>query len=403
MSDVHLPPAEQLRLPDSTFSKLRMAAVGAVLVGAVLFGVGYATNKESFAEQASFSYLFGFFFWLTLALGGLFFVLLHHLTRAGWSVPMRRTAEAMASTLPAFLVLFIPIIFAMHQLYPWMRPEVLKAEPSVAVKTGYLNETFFLIRAAIYLLIWTILARRMVKPSINQDYSGDSHVTAKLQSFSAGGMLLFAMSLTFAAFDWIMSLEPTWYSTIFGVYIFAGSALAMYALMALMGTALRRLPHMQNVITIEHMHAIGKFIFGFTVFWAYIGFSQYFLIWYANIPEETMFYKLRFVPGWVNASWALLLGQFALQFFIMLPREAKRVPAWLVIGASWVLTFHMLDIYWLVMPNRDPEGMHVTATDVGALLLVGGVFFSLVLRQLRGEALVPLRDPRLEEALLMEN
>jgi hypothetical protein len=400
VSAVQIPSAAQLKLPDATFNRYRLLAIVALVAGLGLIGAGFGSNHDTFARDASFSYLLAFVFWLTLALGGLGFVLIQHLTRSGWSVAVRRTAEAVASTLPAFLVLFVPLIFALHQLYPWTGTDVPEA---VAAKRGYLNETFFLIRAAVYLLIWTFLSRRLVKLSVNQDYSGDANVTGRLQAISPVGTLLFALSLTFAAFDWIMSLAPQWYSTIFGVYIFAGAMISIFSLLSLIAVALRRLPEMDKVITIEHNHALGKFLFGFTVFWAYIGFSQYFLIWYSNIPEETIFYKLRFVPGWVDASWALLLGQFVLQFFIMLPREAKRVPAWLCIGSLWALTFHLLDIYWLIMPNRDPKGLRVTLTDIGALLSVGGIFFFLVLRQLRGEALIPLRDPRLEESLAMEN
>lgn len=403
MSAATIPSAAQLKLPDATFNRYRTIAIVALVIGLGLVGAGFGTAHETFARDASFSYLVAFVFWLTIALGGLGFVLIQFLTRAGWSVVVRRIAESVASTLPAFLVLFVPIIFALHQLYPWTDAKYLEEHVAVAAKHGWLNETFFLIRAAVYLLVWTFLSRRMLKLSVNQDYSGDANVTGRLQAVSPVGMLVFALTLTFAAFDWIMSLQPAWYSTIFGVYIFTGAMLSIHAFLSIMSVCLRRLPGMDQVISIEHNHALGKFLFGFTVFWAYIGFSQFFLIWYSNIPEETIFYKARFVPGWVNGSWGLLFGQFVLQFFIMLPREAKRVPAWLTFGAFWALTFHLVDLYWLIMPNRDPEGIRITLTDVGSFLAVGGIFFFLFLRQLRGEALIPLRDPRLDESLAMEN
>ncbi|MCC6811006.1 MAG: hypothetical protein IT381_26485 [Deltaproteobacteria bacterium] len=396
-----LNPAD-LTLPDPTFVKLRNMALGAALVGLVLTGVGAAQAHGQFF----FSYLIGFFFWLTIALGGLFFVLVQHLTRSGWSVVVRRLAEAIASTLPFFAVLFLPIIaFGMHDLYSWTHEGHVSAS-----KAKYLNTPFFIVRALIYFGVWSFASWRLRSFSYTQDQTGDPALTAKAQGFAPGATLLFALTVSFAGIDWIMSLQPHWFSTIFGVYIFAGSAIAIFSTLSLCCIMLMRLPAFEHVITEEHLHMIGKFLFGFTVFWAYIAFSQFMLIWYANIPEETEFFLHRFHNGWENVSALLLFGQFILAFLILLPRGSKRTPGLLAFGAIWQLVFHYVDLFWLVAPMRKldahstefaPAGIAIG--DIGALLLVGGIFAFLVVRKLKSAALVPHKDPRLEESLMAVN
>lgn len=405
MTSATLPPAAQLKLPDGAFGKARAAAIVAILLGLGLSGFALTQTSEHHPplQAYGFSWLFAFMFWLSLALGGMFFVLIQHLTRSGWSVVIRRVAEALASTLPLFILFFVPVILSMSHVYPWTNPEVVAKSHALTAKAAYLNDKFFMVRAAFYLIVWTLLSRRLVKLSVSQDYTGDVTLTARLQRISPLGMLAFSLTVTFAAFDWIMSLDPEWYSTIFGVYYFAGCAVGVFSVLCMIAIGLRTLPAFHDIITIEHLHGLGKFLFGFTVFWAYIAFSQFFLIWYANIPEETAFYNHRFHGSWVTASWMLLICNFALQFFILLPREAKRIPAWLFIGAVWSFVFHALDLYWVIIPNRDHEGMHISAGDIGAFLLVGGAFGFAFLRQLRAESVIPVRDPRLDESLAMEN
>jgi hypothetical protein len=273
-----------------------------------------------------------------------------------------------------------------------------------------LNTGFFWARAVFYFAAWSLIAWRVSKLSTDQDQSGDPALTAKAQTIAPVSMLVFALTVSFAAIDWIMSLQPHWFSTIFGVYYFAGCAIAIFATLALCSIGLMKLPAFHDVIHAEHLHSVGKFLFGFTVFWAYIGFSQFLLIWYANIPEETEFFQHRFHHGWEYVSAALLLGHFVLGFLILLPRGSKRVPAILAFGACWQLVFHYVDLFWLIAPIRkvaahSEEFAHAgfQIGDLGAWLLIGGVFGFLVVRKLKSAALVPLKDPRMNESLMVVN
>jgi len=396
-SEIRLPPVETLRLPLATSTRLKTVAIVIALIGTGLSAVSFVSDPKSFY----FSYLVGFFFWLTVALGGLFFVLIHYLTRAGWSVVIRRSAEAIASTLPYFALLFVPVLLGIHQLFPWSNLNPTNTS-IVAAKVGYLNVTFFCIRAIFYFAVWSFLALHTRGLSREQDYTGEASLTRRLQAISAPSILLFALTITFAGFDWVMSLDPEWYSTIFGVYIFSGSTVSIFATLALIALALRKVENVGEVITIEHTHDLGKYLFGFTVFWAYIGFSQFMLIWYANIPEETIFYQHRFHGGWESLSWMVLFGCFIIPFLLLLPRGSKRNGLALSLLAIWQLLFHLVDIFWLIAPNRSHERT-VTLGDLGAVLLIGGIFAWLVIRTLTQQALIPVKDPRLAESLAFEN
>ena len=232
----------------------------------------------------------------------------------------------------------MPIAYLGHDLFPWSHVEHL--DEVLLKKAPYLNMQFFMIRAAIYFVIWTVIGVWFYKKSLQQDT--DSSVTRKLWKWSALSIVLFALSISFASFDWLMSLQPHWYSTVFGVYFFAGSFLAGLAFMGLM------LMKSTVPVTKEHYQDLGKLLFGFTVFWAYIGFSQFMLYWYANIPEETEFYLMRLENGWAGISWALLLTNFLIPFFLMMSRHAKRNPKVFTLGCVWIMLAHFLDIYWLV-------------------------------------------------------
>ncbi len=387
--------------PDHPFAR-KLPAIGlglgvTFLAAALVLGGGSARSLAA--------YLTAYLFAVSIALGGLFFVLLHHATRAGWSTVVRRLAEHLAATLPLFALLFLPIAFALPDLFPWARPEAA-GDPLLAAKAAYLNPGFFLIRAAVCLGAWSLLAWWFRRRSLAQDASGDPGVTRRLQSLAAPGMIALALTLTVAAFDWIMSLDPYWYSTIFGVYFFAGSTVAVLATLILLVLALGGSSPggaLGGTVTPEHFHDLGKLLFAFVVFWAYIAFSQFMLIWYGNIPEETLWYAHRIGPGWAGASVALAAGHFVLPFFFLLSRAVKRRAPTLIAGAVWLLAMHYLDLYWLVMPSFDPHGIHPRALDlltlVGMVGLLAGAFALLMRRR----ALVPLGDPRLPESLSFEN
>ncbi|MCB1153717.1 quinol:cytochrome C oxidoreductase, partial [bacterium] len=239
--------------------------------------------------------------------------------------------------------------------------------------------------------------------SVKQDKSGDKKITRRLQNLSGPGIILTALTLTFAAFDWIMSLDPHWYSTIYGVYYFSGSLVAIFAFLSISIIAMQSAGLLEGVVTTEHYHDLGKLLFGFTVFWTYIAFSQYFLIWYANIPEETLWYAHRSVGSWQKMTTFMAVGHFVLPFFYFLTRSTKRHRFALLVGAMWMLMMHFIDMYWLVAPSLHHEGVVFGLIDVTTLLGIGGLFLAFFTWNLRRNPLVPIKDPRLQESLRFEN
>lgn len=395
-----LVPSEKLRLPADHVIRRLPKIAGAT--GAVALLATYLLGTGNF-KQAAFSYLVAFAYFLSLALGALFFVLVQFITRAGWSVAVRRVAENIMGVLPGFALLFLPIALGAHSLYHWTHSDAVAADPLLAWKRPYLNTSFFYLRAAVYLAAWGALSWWYRQRSVQQDHSGDHDLTRRMQRASGPALLVFAVTVTFAAVDWLMSLDPHWFSTIFGVYYFAGSVVAFFALLSVLSVLLSRRGPLDDIVTAEHFHDIGKLMFGFVAFWAYIAFSQYFLIWYANIPEETIWFAHRLEGSWMWLTIALALGHFVVPFFFLLPRTIKRKPVTLVLGASWVLLAHYLDLYWLVMPILHPHGAHPSLTDLCAFVGVGGVFLGGVAWLTARSALIPARDPRLAESLSFEN
>jgi hypothetical protein len=386
--------------PDHPLAK-RLPAIGLGL-GVVALGAAHLLGQGT--PRALAAYLTAYLFALSIALGGLFFVLLHHATRAGWSTVVRRLAEHLAATLPLFALLFLPIAFGLGELFPWVDPE--PGDELLAAKAGYLNTGFVLVRAAICLGAWSLLAWWFRRRSLAQDESRDPAVTRRLQSLAAPGIIVFGITLTVAAFDWIMSLDPYWYSTIFGVYFFAGSTVAVLATLILIALALGGWSPegaLGGTVTPEHFHDLGKLLFAFVVFWAYIAFSQFMLIWYGNIPEETLWYAHRIGPGWEGVTIALAVGHFGVPFLFLLSRAVKRRAPTLIAGAVWLLAMHYLDLYWLVMPSFDPHGVHPHALDLLTLVGMVGLLAGTLGLLMRRRALVPLGDPRLPESLSFEN
>jgi hypothetical protein len=349
------------------------------------------------------AYLTAFLFFLSLGLGALAHVLIHLASRAGSSVLPRRLAEVAMATLPLFVLAFIPIIAGMTHLYEWARPAEVAKDALLAHKRPYLNVPFFLVRAAAYIALWAGIAWYVWRKTVSQDESGDFGVTRALQRLGPPGLVVYGITVTLAAIDWIMSLYPHWYSTIFGIYFFAGSMVGNYAFMILLALLLRRGGLLKELITPHHYHDLGKWLFAFVCFWAYIAFSQYLLIWYGNIPEETVFYAARWQGGFKIASTALVLAHFAVPFFLLLARDAKRSFLLVGIGAAWMLAAHYLDLYWLVMPAMGAAGAGFHAVDLAVIVGLGGLFLAVVGALMRRHRLVPVGDPRLPESLAFEN
>jgi hypothetical protein len=270
-------------------------------------------------------------------------------------------------------------------------------------KSPFLNVTFFVIRAAIYFVSWSAIAIVYYSRSRSQDVTGDAAVSARLRRFAGPALIVMAITSTFASIDWIVSLSPQWYSTMFGVYFFAGSFIGFIALMSVLVPVMRRVGLLDTIVTPEHLHDIGKFLFAFMCFWAYIAFSQFLLIWYANIPEEAVFYRARTTASWKMVSILLMVGHFGVPFLYLMGRTVKRHAATLALGGAWLLVMHAVDVYWQVMPTLHTEGVRITALDIAAFTAVGGCFVAAMGWLMRRQALVPLRDPRLPESLAFEN
>ena len=363
------------------------------ILGLVISFTGLAVD----ASQFYYSYLTAFTFWLTLGLGGLFFVMIHHLTGAVWSVVLRRIGENVMAVIPILILLFLPVLAGLMQdkIYIWTH----ESDTLIKMKSGYLNIPFFLIRSIVYFTIWIVLSRLLYRTSLQQDEVFDEERLSRMRRISGPGIVLYAVSLTFAAFDWLMSLDPHWYSTIFGVYIFAGCLMAIYPFLVIFPSYLGSKGILTDTITTEHYHDVGKFLFGFVIFWGYIAFSQYFLIWYANIPEETVWYLHRWEGSWKIITMLLVLGHFLLPFIALMPRFVKRNISLLRVLAIWILIMHYADLFWIIMPNLHHHGIHFSWMDISSVAGIGGIvlwyFWRLFIRQ----PAVPITDPKLQESI----
>lgn len=424
--------------PDLSAGNLTGSGLGAHarnlgLAAAFLIGIGAWTGYRSGDTQAfARAYVVAMMFALAICLGALFFVIVQHLTRAGWSVVVRRPAEALMQNLRWMWILFLPIVWMgwtgrLFELFPWADlAEMAKVSPAdaelVGHKAGFLNQKFFFIRAAMYFVIWGGISHYLWSSSLRQDRTGDPAITAANRKWSGPAMILFGFSITFAAVDWMMSLSPAWFSTMFGVYFFAVCATCGFSAMTLLCLRLQRDGQLKGIITPEHYQDLGKLLFAFgMVFWAYIAFSQFMLIWYGNLPEETAWYLSRQVGGWLWLSWALLFGHFLIPFVLLISRWPKRWPTTLAIGCVWMLVFGFVDLVYLIVPHvphdvgdfaRYSEFAAAHASDSPHLFdptLLGltlGMFclvLSMTMRSLKGKSLLASRDPSLGESLAFQN
>jgi hypothetical protein len=376
-------------------NNLKTAAYALLGIGILTLIIGFMKNQERLWT----SYLAAFFFFSTLALGGMFFVAIQHIVKAGWSVTVRRYAEAMTSFVPVMLVGALALILGIKYLYPWANAEVVAANPVIAAKTAYLNVGFLVVRLLVFCGGVWFFKSLIVGGSLKQDADGNENYTTKNVGYSIAYILFFAIMFSIFSVDLLMSLLPTWYSTIFGVYCFAGMFQAALAFMAIVLVYLKRSGMVRGYVTEEHQHDIAKFMKGFTVFWAYIAFSQFMLIWYANIPEETEYYIMRSQNGWLGVSLALLIFRFIVPFIALLPKGLKRNDGHLVGVAILILVMQYVDIYWMIYPNFF-EG-HVTfgLWEIGMMAFFAGLFLMGLLAFFTKNSLVPLKDPRIHEAI----
>ncbi|MCB0362718.1 MAG: molybdopterin oxidoreductase, partial [Bdellovibrionales bacterium] len=326
-------------------TSVRMKTIYSIFMflGLAAFVVTLITDRE----RAWHAYLVGLFYFLSISLGGLFFVAIQHLTKAGWSVNIRRLVEALVAFLPYAFGLGVLLLFGAYQLYEWLDMEMVANDALLSHKSAYLNLPFFLVRFVAFFGLWLLFSKVLIGRSLQQDKTGDVGLTHRILPWSVAFIPVFALSYTFFGFDTLMSLEPHWFSTIFGVYTFAGLFQSTMAVTILLILYLHRKGLLKSVVNENHLHDLGKFLFAFTVFWAYIAFSQYMLIWYANLPEETIFYLPRVEHSWLFVSLSLLIFKFIVPFLALLPRWAKRTPAHLAAVSILILVMQYVDIYWL--------------------------------------------------------
>lgn len=406
MTAIPIPPVDSYvpgivtRAPEGSVSGTGMMLLGVGVIATAASFIGLSDDKAHFV----LAYLAAYMFTLSLALGALFFVLVQHVTRAGWSIVVRRIAENMAGTMVAMAILFVPILVFSHDIWHhWMGAHAAHDKILVG-KSGYLNETFFYVRCALYFAYWIGAAYYFRSKSIQQDASGDPELSLKMSRMGAPALVLFGFSITFAAIDWMMSLDPHWFSTMFGVTYFAGSVMAFLAMLALICMWMSKKGLLKNVINSEHYHDIGKLMFAFMVFWAYTNFSQYFLIQYADIPEETGWYRQRMQGNWGVIGTVLIVGHFAVPFVFLLSRHMKRNRLPLAIGATLLLVMHWIDMQFLIFPTHHPElGFHPQWVDFALWLGLPCIFLGLTLRGIANTNLIPIRDPKLRESLKFTN
>ncbi len=384
--------------------------VGVVGLGLVAFSA--STGEEAAKQHALVSYHMGFLYALGLALGGLGLQMILQQFNAGWSATVRRTAETFSSLFWVVLILFLPIAYleltAKHSLvFHWLNQAHLAPElqdPVYHKKSGFLSPNWWAIRAAIYFIIWIGLGTRLYRLSRKQDETGDRWLTAKARFTSSFGLLLFALSTAFAAFDWLMSMDYHWFSTMFGVCFFAGCTVSCLAVMCLILCSLRASGRLGKLFTEEHQHDLGKLLFAFTVFWAYVTFCQYFLIWYSNVPEEAAFYNLRNDSGYKSFFQLLCIGHFLVPFVILLIRPIKRNATGLRIVALWMVVMHGVDLVYIARPIVSGVAPGTNAwVDIAGILGPVGLFLGFVVWKMGRAPLVPIKDPRLQEVLAHKN
>src|SRR4030095_6275887 len=378
-----------------TLPGMRQFGMILVALGLVLTGIGVAMSGLDRFYQA---YLVAYTFWMGGVLGSLAILMVQHLSGGAWGVVLRRPLEALARLFPVLGFLFLPIVFGMQSLYEWAHPDALN-DPIIREKALYLNTPFFLVRQVFYFVVWTAMGTLLCRWSAEHDRTGDPALLKKMSVLSGGGLVVYGLTVTFAMIDWTMSVNPHWFSTIWGMLYVGGQALSAFAFGIIVVVTLSQAPPLDKVITQHHLHDLGKLLFAFLMMWAYLTFSQLLIIWAANIPEEIPHYLTRWEGGWQWVSMFILVLHFILPYSLLLSRDIKRSPTRLRVVATWIICVRVVDYYWHVAPEFHSEGLSISLLDLALPLALGGIFISLFVAQLRGSSLLPIRDPGLEKAL----
>ena len=363
------------------------------IAGVLLLLTGFILDRE----QALRSYLFAYLYWTGMGLGCMGILLMHHTVGGKWGMVIRRMCEAGSRTLPYMAVLIVPILLNLPVLYPWTRPEAAHVA-SIQAKAAYLNVPFFLGRAVFYFAVWSFYAWRLSKWSASQDQSGDERLIDKMRAVSAPGLVIFTFVTSFAFIDWIMSLEPQWFSTVYGVMFLVGEVLESFAFVIALAIILSKTPPLREYVSAQHLHDLGNMMFAFMVLWAYLSFSQFIIIWAGNLPEEIPWYLRRLRGGWGWVALSLVIFHFATPFVLLLMRKTKRHANRLITVCLLMIVIRLVDVYWVVEPAFYNERLDIQWLDFVAPFAVGGLWLTLFFWELKAQPLVPVNDPRLQGA-----
>lgn len=380
----------------SQLSRVRKNALVVGVVFSVLFLAGALIDRAQFLH----SYLVGFIFWVGITVGSLALLMLQHLTGGAWGLVIRRVLEAATRTLSLMILLFVPIVLGLSDIYPWTNLQEMSKDPVLLDKVQkFLNPSFFGIRAVIYFAIWSALARFLNRYSLEQDRTADPRFGRRMRMVSGPGIGLLILTVTLASVDWVMSLDPGWYSTIYGLIFVASWSLSALAFTILtMAWLLKREP-MNNVARPAHFQDLGNLLLALVMLWTYFAFSQYLIIWSANLPEETTWYVARKHGGWGMIAIGIVILQFVFPFLTLLSRAAKRNAQKLAILGVVILIMRIADVIWLIEPSFNREHFHLSWMDIVAPIAMGGLWIAMFAWQLQKRALIPINDPQLEQAL----
>src|SRR5262245_16534529 len=345
------------------------------------------------------AYLSVYVFWIGILVGCLALFILQHLVGGRLCFMIQRVLEAAIQTLPLMALLFIPLLFGLSDLYPWARPAVVAADPLLQQKAAYLNVPFFIARAAVYFAIWIVLGHLLVRWSLEQDRTADGTLIQRMQQLSGPGLVLYGLTVTFSAIDWMMSLEPKWYSTIFGMIFIVSYGLAALAFVIVVSHQIKDERLLAQVNSPDRFHDLGNLLLALVMLWAYMHFSQFLLIWSENLAEEIPWYLHRTDGGWQWVALALILFLFAFPFILLLSRTTKRSARTLSQVAAIILFMHWLNIFWIVTPSFYPAQFHLHWMDVAAPIGIGGVWLATFIGYLKARSLLPLHDPRFADLL----
>jgi hypothetical protein len=372
--------------------------------GVILLVVGIVLSLLAFfvdRERAVFNYLVTYMMIVSIGLGSLFLIALEYIAGADWSTPIRRIPEFFAGVLPLLLILVIPLLVFNHDLFHWAHEDAVAEDKILQGKAPYLNITFFIIRTFVFIGLWSLFYWVMTRNSRKQDQSKDQALTKKNIRLAAIFIPVFALSLTFTAIDFMMSLEPHWFSTIFGVYFFAGTVVAALAAITFVIVKLKEKDYFSPWMNDDHLFSLGALLFAFINFWAYIAFSQFLLIWYADLPEETFWFLTRWEGGWVYFSIALMVIHFLVPYFALLTQPSKMNPKRLKFIAVWLLFAHLFDLFWLIMPNMGSMKTGYTFSWIDLVFPISGIGIVILVFNYKAKKdnLIPIGDPKLKRGI----